>query len=77
MTEPSDPGRAAPLSARIQLGECVELLDTVFSAFDTLCERRGIDKIKTIGDAYMAAGNLLQVSSTPLEDIALLGLCWR
>jgi class 3 adenylate cyclase len=63
-----------PLSERLQPGELVELLDTIFSAFDTLCERRGIDNIKTLGDAYRAAGGLLQVSSTHLEDIALLGL---
>ena len=33
-------------------------LDTCFKAFDTIIERHGIEKIKTIGDAYMCAGGL-------------------
>ncbi|HYF66434.1 MAG TPA: adenylate/guanylate cyclase domain-containing protein [Herpetosiphonaceae bacterium] len=36
----------------------VTLLDEVFSAFDALAERHGLEKIKTIGDAYMVAGGL-------------------
>jgi class 3 adenylate cyclase len=34
------------------------MLNSIFSAFDDLCERFGLEKIKTIGDAYMAAGGL-------------------
>jgi class 3 adenylate cyclase len=33
-------------------------LDTCFKAFDAIIERHGIEKIKTIGDAYMCAGGL-------------------
>ncbi len=44
--------------------ETVRLLNDVFSAFDELTERHGLEKIKTIGDAYMAAGGL----QTPRED---------
>ncbi len=47
-----------PLSARISPTEVVELLNEVFSAFDVLAERHGLEKIKTIGDAYMAVGGL-------------------
>ena len=36
----------------------VALLNEVFSQFDQLAERYGIEKIKTIGDAYMVAGGL-------------------
>jgi class 3 adenylate cyclase len=34
----------------------VQVLDRVFSAFDELAERHGVEKIKTIGDAYMVVG---------------------
>ncbi len=34
--------------------QVVEMLDGLFSTFDALAERRGLEKIKTIGDAYMA-----------------------
>lgn len=36
----------------------VGYLDEVFTGFDRLCERHGIDKIKTMGDGYMAVGGL-------------------
>jgi adenylate cyclase len=35
--------------------EVVEYLDRLVSIFDALCEQLGVDKIKTIGDSYMAA----------------------
>jgi urea transport system substrate-binding protein len=34
------------------------LLNKIFSAFDNLAERYGLEKIKTIGDCYMAAAGL-------------------
>ncbi|MEM6965015.1 MAG: adenylate/guanylate cyclase domain-containing protein, partial [Bacteroidota bacterium] len=36
----------------------IEVLDTCFLAFDEICEKNNIEKIKTIGDSYMAAGGL-------------------
>ncbi len=38
--------------------EVVGLLDRLFSHFDTLTERHGLEKIKTIGDAYMVAAGV-------------------
>ena len=38
--------------------EVVGTLDRLFSHFDTLVERHGLEKIKTIGDAYMAAAGV-------------------
>ncbi len=38
--------------------EVVAFLDEVFTRFDELAEKHGVDKIKTIGDAYMVAGGL-------------------
>ena len=38
--------------------EIVTLLDQIFSAFDEMAARYGLEKIKTIGDAYMVCGGL-------------------
>jgi adenylate cyclase len=46
------------LSAHISPEEVVQLLNEIFSAFDLLAEKFGLEKIKTIGDAYMAAGGI-------------------
>ncbi|MCA1833787.1 MAG: adenylate/guanylate cyclase domain-containing protein [Actinomycetota bacterium] len=47
-----------PLSARLPPDEIVRMLNALFSEFDDIAERRGLEKIKTIGDAYMVAGGL-------------------
>lgn len=54
------------LSTKIPANRLVNTLNRVFSSFDVLAERHGVEKIKTIGDAYMAAGGL----PVPLEDHA-------
>jgi class 3 adenylate cyclase len=54
------------LSARMSASEVVTLLNAVFSAFDEVAEKRGLEKIKTIGDAYMVVGGL----PTPRPDHA-------
>jgi class 3 adenylate cyclase len=41
-------------SSRLPPDELVLVLDGIFSAFDALSARHGVEKIKTIGDAYMA-----------------------
>ncbi|MEO5669817.1 MAG: adenylate/guanylate cyclase domain-containing protein [Ramlibacter sp.] len=46
------------LSATKSPQDLVRLLDRIFTEFDTLAERHGLEKIKTIGDAYMAAAGL-------------------
>jgi class 3 adenylate cyclase len=46
------------LSSRLSPSELVMLLNDVFSLFDRLVERYGLEKIKTIGDAYMVVGGL-------------------
>lgn len=47
-----------PLSESLPAEQIVALLDAMFSEFDRLCEERGIEKIKTVGDAYMAVAGL-------------------
>jgi len=46
------------LSERVSPTRIVTLLNEVFSGFDALSERHELEKIKTIGDAYMVAGGL-------------------
>ena len=47
-----------PLSARLSAGEVITLLSELFTHFDDLVIERSLEKIKTIGDAYMAVGGL-------------------
>lgn len=47
-----------PLSARLSAGEVITLLSDMFTHFDDLVDERSLEKIKTIGDAYMAVGGL-------------------
>jgi class 3 adenylate cyclase len=46
------------LSSRMSAGEVVTVLNEMFSLFDGLVDRHGLEKIKTIGDAYMVVGGL-------------------
>jgi adenylate cyclase len=48
------------IALRLSPPVLVDYLNRVFSAFDGLCHKMGIEKIKTIGDAYMAAAGLPQ-----------------
>jgi class 3 adenylate cyclase len=63
-----------PLSARMPPVQVVELLNRVFSAYDVLAERHGLEKIKTIGDAYMAVGGLAGDAAGCTERVAMMGL---
>src|SRR6056297_187701 len=47
-----------PLVARLDAGDLVEQLSHLFITFDDLVTQHGIEKIKTIGDAYMAASGI-------------------
>ena len=47
-----------PLAAQVMPLELVHLLNQIFSTFDRLAEQYGLEKIKTIGDAYMIVGGL-------------------
>ncbi|MEC4802865.1 MAG: PAS domain S-box protein [Jaaginema sp. PMC 1079.18] len=63
-----------PLSARISPLELVSLLNQIFSAFDKLADKHGLEKIKTIGDAYMVAGGLPVPNQNHAEAIAAMAL---
>ena len=47
-----------PLSAKLSPAQIVAFLNRLFSEFDLLAEKHGLEKIKTIGDAYMVAGGI-------------------
>ncbi len=54
--------------------ELVEELDGCFSQFDAVAERNHLEKLKTIGDAYMCAGGLPRVNQTHAIDAVLAAL---
>ena len=54
--------------------ELIEELDRIFLQFDLISERNGIEKLKTIGDAYMCAGGLPVASPTHAVDACLAAL---
>lgn len=58
------------LSAQELVGE----IDDCFKAFDHICEKYGIEKIKTIGDAYMAAGGLPVPTDNAVQNTVLAAL---
>jgi class 3 adenylate cyclase len=62
------------LSTHLSPAELVELLNEIFSAFDELADRYGLEKIKTIGDAYMVVGGLPMPSDNHAEAIAEMAI---
>ena len=65
------------LSRTLSAGELVNLLNVLFSRFDDLANKHGAEKIKTIGDAYMAATGLHGNVADHAEKIADLALACR
>jgi class 3 adenylate cyclase len=66
-----------PLSERLAARDLVELLDRVFARWDELAMRHGVEKIKTIGDAYMVAGGIPTPRPDHAEAIAEMALAMR
>jgi adenylate cyclase len=62
------------LAERAEPAALVGLLDAYFNAFDNIVARHGLEKIKTIGDAYMAAGGLLENNLRHPIDACLAAL---
>ncbi|GET44550.1 adenylate/guanylate cyclase domain-containing protein [Microseira wollei] len=65
------------LSSQVSPEELVSLLNEIFSAFDRLTERYGLEKIKTIGDAYMVAGGIPNPRPDHAEAVAEMALDMR
>ncbi len=63
-----------PMSAGMTPHRTVAILNEVFSRFDRLAERHGLEKIKTIGDEYMVVGGLPEPSRDHAERVAAMAL---
>jgi class 3 adenylate cyclase len=55
----------------------VQVLDDLFTAFDRLARRHGLEKIKTVGDAYMVAGGLPTPRPDHAQAVADMALALR
>ena len=64
-------------SQRIGPAQVVATLNELFSAFDRLAKRHGLEKIKTIGDAYMVAGGLPEPRPDHAQAVADMALAMR
>jgi adenylate cyclase len=62
------------LSSRLTPEELVGSLNEIFSSFDRLAEQHGLEKIKTIGDAYMVVGGLPRPQANHATAIAEMAL---
>lgn len=62
------------LAARNTPEAVVASLDGLFNTFDRLVDKHGLEKIKTIGDAYMVAGGVPQAQPDPAGSAARLAL---
>jgi adenylate cyclase len=65
------------LSEQFSPNQLVTLLNEIFSSFDALSERYGLEKIKTIGDAYMVAGGIPTPRNDHAEAIAEMAIAMR
>jgi len=58
------------LSENLSPGQLIDELNECFLGFDEICDKHGLEKIKTIGDAYMCAGGLPVPNVThPLDAV--------
>ena len=62
------------ISTTMSATKLVYLLNEIFSTFDELTEKHGLEKIKTIGDAYMVAGGIPIVRPDHAEASAEMAL---
>jgi class 3 adenylate cyclase/antitoxin component YwqK of YwqJK toxin-antitoxin module len=62
------------LSEKLTPKKLVAEIHECFSAFDLIMQKRGVEKIKTIGDAYMAVGGLPISNNTHAYDVLLAAL---
>jgi class 3 adenylate cyclase len=62
------------LSATLSPHELVGVLNEVFTVFDSLVDRYGLEKVKTIGDAYMVVGGMPERSDDHPQRVAAMAL---
>jgi class 3 adenylate cyclase len=66
-----------PHSAQLSPQQVVQTLNGLFSTFDQLARRHGLEKIKTIGDAYMVAGGVPDPRPDHAQAVAEMALAMR
>lgn len=66
-----------PLASQLRPADLVALLNNIFSTFDLLADEHGLEKIKTIGDAYMVVGGLPTPRSDHAEAVASMALAMQ
>jgi len=66
-----------PLSAQLPPVEMVELLNEAFSFFDSLLDKYGVEKIRTIGDSYMVASGVPRGRPDHAQALARMALDMR
>ncbi len=62
------------LSSTMSPSELVGILNETFCAFDDLVDRHGLEKVKTIGDAYMVVGGMPERSADHTMRVAAMAL---
>ncbi|MCO6480761.1 MAG: tetratricopeptide repeat protein [Phaeodactylibacter sp.] len=65
------------ISEQLNPKELVDKINECFSAFDHIMEQHNVEKIKTIGDAYMAAGGLPTPNTTHAGDVVKAALAMQ
>ena len=65
---------STPNIARISPEVAVELLNDIFTSFDRLADKHGLEKIKTVGDEYMVVGGLPEPRRDHAEAVVAMAL---
>ncbi|TGL19699.1 adenylate/guanylate cyclase domain-containing protein [Leptospira bourretii] len=65
------------IAEKMNAEELVYELDTIFREFDRLCKEYRLEKIKSIGDSYMAVGGIPNQNRTNAVDSVLCGLSFQ
>jgi adenylate cyclase len=65
------------IAATLEPQALIDELNDLFSGFDAICERNGVEKVKTIGDAYLVVGGLSDADEDDVAAVAetALGMC--
>jgi class 3 adenylate cyclase len=62
------------ISGKMSPAQLVEILNGIFSRFDRLAEKHKLEKIKTIGDAYMVVGGLPEPENGSAQEVLQMAL---
>ncbi len=62
------------ITNRLEPSELVKDLNEIFSSFDTITQKYGLEKLKTIGDTYMIAGGLPKVTHDHAVKVVLAAI---